>query len=462
MSDEDDPFAEPGDTDRTVIKPNPAGRLTSARAAEGQQQVPPAAQPVAEPAEQQPRLAGEDAAVSLAMTGMNQLNASASTLFALISRIRNRAQHLDPGNLRRNVVAEIREFESRAQKLGIDPQTVKLARYAICATIDDVVLNTPWGGESIWAQQTMVGTFHKETVGGDRFYDLLAKLEKDYSSDVSLLEFLYTCLALGFEGRLRVDPQGTEKHMRIRAGLAKRIREQRGMVESELSPHWRGVIKEIRNFSIWTPVWVCLGALAAVLAVVFMGLSWSLAGTTENVRGQLSALEAGAIPVLERRAPPPPPPPPPPPEQDIKEKVRKFLEAEIREGIVEVFDDANIVTVRFVGKGMFPSGSDQLETKFVQPVIRVGNALNDEPGPIIVAGHSDNIPINTARFPSNSHLSLARAQSVMKTMILAVSEPRRLSAEGRADKQPIESNATAEGRAANRRIEIILVKQTGE
>src|SRR6056297_2706964 len=178
MSD-DDPFAEPGDTDRTVIKPNPAGRRTVARDA-GMAAQPPV--PSAAPAHADPhRAPADDGSIGLAMTGMNPLNASAATLFALISRMRNRAQHLDPMELRRSVIEEVRAFEKRAQKQGMDPQSVKIARYALCATIDDVVLNTPWGSESVWAQQTMVGTFHKETVSGDRFYDLLAKLEKDFS-----------------------------------------------------------------------------------------------------------------------------------------------------------------------------------------------------------------------------------------------------------------------------------------
>ena len=463
MSD-DDPFAEPGDTDRTVIKPNPAGRRTQARAAEAHPQAgmtpPPHAAASAEPA---PRpSAADEASIGLAMTGMNQLNASAATLFSLISRIRNRAQHLDPAELRRNVVAEIREFENRSLKLGIDATTIKLARYALCATIDDVVLNTPWGGDSVWAQQTMVGTFHKETVGGDRFYDLLQKLEKDFNTDIALLEFMYMCLSLGFEGRLRVDPRGSEKHAQIRAGLAKLIRERRGAVESALSPHWKGVVREVKNYSLWTPVWVSIAGLAAVLGIAYLTLSWSLAGTSDHVRGQLSALEAGVTPTLARRAPPPPPPPPAVADVAVFDKVSKFLEAEIAEGLVAVIDAANTITIRIKGQGMFPSGSDQLESAFVEPIVRVGNALNDELGPIIVAGHSDNIPINTARFPSNAHLSLARAKSVMNTLVLAVNDPKRLTAEGRADKEPIASNATAEGRATNRRIEIILVKQTGQ
>ncbi|CAN0603541.1 unnamed protein product, partial [Ectocarpus sp. 12 AP-2014] len=90
---------------------------------------------------------------------------------------------------------------------------------------------------------------------------------------------------------------------------------------------------------------------------------------------------------------------------------------------------------------------------------RIGTALRSEPGQIIVAGHSDNIPIRTVRFPSNWHLSLARASSVAKILTGYLSDPGRLSVDGRADNEPIASNDTAQGRAENRRIEIILIKE---
>ncbi|MFT6167898.1 MAG: type VI secretion system protein ImpK, partial [Celeribacter sp.] len=82
------------------------------------------------------------------LTGMNPLNAAAATLFSLVGRMRNRAQHPDPEAMRRSVVAQVRDFESRALQAKVDAQSVKIARYAICATLDDVVLNTPWGGAS--------------------------------------------------------------------------------------------------------------------------------------------------------------------------------------------------------------------------------------------------------------------------------------------------------------------------
>ena len=149
--------------------------------------------------------------------------------------------------------------------------------------------------------------------------------------------------------------------------------------------------------------------------------------------------------------------PPPPPLQDI-DRIRRFLEPEITQGLVTVFTSGNALTIRITGNGMFGSGSDSLEPNFLAVMDRVAAALNTEPGRIIVAGHSDNIPIRTARFPSNLHLSLARAKSVMARISATLEDKGRITAEGRAEKEPIATNETADGRAQNRRIEVILVK----
>ncbi len=473
MSD-DDPFAEPNDTERTVIKPNPMGRrnLGAPQAPPAEPMVAPSGQQAPPPQAEAPPVApraprSAEATVAQSATGLNRLNACASTLFSLISRIRNRAQHMDPDKLRQKVVGEVRAFENRALQANIEPQKVKVARYAICATLDDVVLNTPWGGESSWVMQSMVGTFHREVVGGDRFFDLLARLEQDPSNNIELLEFVYMCLSLGFEGRLRVEQGGSEKHLQIRNGLARIIRAQRGPVERDLSPKWKGVDAPHKPRSIWKPVWISIASLAGVLGLGFFGLSWAISGQTERALGMISALDTGIPPELERKAPPPEPtitvPKIPEPKGETQiEVISKFLDQEIQDGLVTVSESANTISISLAGGNMFPSGSDRVKASFIAGIERVTEALNDQPGTIIVAGHSDSDPIRTQKFPSNTHLSLARAQSVMRIIVSKINDPSRLSAEGRADKEPIADNSTREGKAKNRRIEIILVKAASQ
>lgn len=455
-----DPFAEPDDNERTVIRPNPGGRRPAAAAP-----VPPAPSGYPDPAPAPPSPAAAPAPAASATgappvptTGMNPLNAQATTLFSLVSRIRNRAQHLDPDKLRANVVGEVRAFESRCLSAGIDPQNVKVARYAICATIDDVVLNTPWGEASSWAQQSMVATFHRETVGGDRFYDLLARLEQDPGRNIDLLEFLYMCLSLGFEGRLRVEHGGTDKHLNIRQGLARIIRAHRGETEAELSPHWKGVERKHRHLSAWTPVWIASGVFAVLLAGFYTAFALILNSSANAAIDRLSAYTQQPLPTFKREAPKPPEPKPTVADVQQVQSLESFLKPEIEQGLVTILQDSGSTTIRIAGAGMFGSGSDVLKEDFMPLLQRVAEALDTIEGPVLIAGHSDSDKISTARFPSNMHLSLARAEAVKTFLSGLVADPARLAAEGRADKEPIADNATREGKAANRRIEIVLRK----
>ncbi len=465
-----DPFAEPDDSERTVIRPNPGGkRPTPGVAPQAPQQSYAPQQDYAPqqndpgpatgiPAAAAPRATGNDAN-TIAMTGMNPLTALATPLLSLVSRIRNRAQHMDPEKLRQSVMAEVRGFENAALKAGQDAQKVKVARYALCATLDDVVLNTPWGEQSVWAQQSMVGTFHRETVGGDRFFDLLARLEQDPGTNIDLLEFLYMCLSLGFEGRLRVEAGGQDKHLQIRNSLARIIRGQRGEVEHDLSPRWKGLLRPYQALSAWRPVWIALGATAAIMALTFGGFAFALGQRSSAVLDQIAAIDTGEVATMLRRAPPPPPPPPPKQEVDKVAQISSFLAPEIKEGIVTVFEKGNTLTIRLSGTGMFGPGSDALTKTFVDPINRVGQALKDEKGHIVIAGHSDSTKVSNARFKDNDALSLARATTVLKMLLPIIGDPTRIIAEGHGDKEPIGDNKTKDGQAANRRIEILVVRE---
>ncbi|GIX12588.1 MAG: hypothetical protein KatS3mg118_0547 [Paracoccaceae bacterium] len=461
----DDPFAEPSDTEKTVVNINPARRRP---AAAPEPDAAPAAAPEPGAAARAPRMPAARRPSGApdpgqAATGLNPLNAAAAPLFALVGRIRNRAQHPDPDALRENVVREIQAFEARAARAGLPQRSIQIARYALCATIDDVVLNTPWGGRSSWTVRSMVGTFHKETVGGERFYELLARLEREPATNRELLEFLYVCLSLGFEGRLRVDPRGAERHLALRAQLARLIRAHRGPSDGALSVHWKGVELPHRPLSAWLPLWAIAATTAALLGVAWLALSSILARDTDRLMGQIAALQAGAVPQLERPAPPPPPPPPPPPQPDPRTAGGAAAEIpgtrdsrRAGDGDRECRHHHRAHRRR---RHVPPPASDVLKAQFEPVIDRIAQALNDQPGPVIIAGHSDSDPLRSARFQnSNQVLSLRRAEAVMKRMAAIVKDPARLTAEGRGDKEPLVPNTTRENKALNRRIEVILLK----
>ena len=411
---EDDPFADDGDAEKTVIRPNPGGRRATPAADLG----------VAPPVRQQPaprRIRAEDVA-ALAQVGINPLVSAATSLLGLAIRLRNRAQHTNVDALRERVIAEVKQFEQAALEASLPAQSIRIARYALCATIDDLVLNTPWGSQSSWSKQSMVGTFHNETSGGERFYDLLEQMEKDPGRNREILELLYFCLSLGFEGRLRVEARGDATLNKLRDGLVRTLRAQRG--DPDRSPHWRGVAAGHRPLSSYIPVWLVAVVTVALLSLTYVGFSYALNGSSDRLYGRLNALPpTGAVELARTAAPPPPPVFQP----GLLQRVKGFLEPEVVQGLVEVFEDVNAVTIRLRGAGMFPSGRNRVQDKFVPILLRVGQALEGETGNIIIAGHSDNIPIRTVRFPSNWHLSLARAESVLKLLAQSVRDGGRLN-----------------------------------
>jgi len=457
---QDDPFAEPeDDAERTIVRPSAGRRRQPATAAPPETAPPPQDE---ERGRRPPPRSGavppRGSAGAPVHTGVNALVAAAAPLLELITRLRNRAQHRNVESLRERVIAEIKAFEARAVESSVAPPLVRAGRYALCATVDDVVLNTPWGSQSVWNRQSMVVTFYNEAWGGERFYEILNQLMKNPGRNLEVLELMYLCMTLGFEGQYRLIERGGAKHAEIRDGLHRTIRQQRGEYERELSPHWRGVEAGHRPITSYIPVWLVAVIAAGLLALMFTGFSYALNASSDGVYALLNNIPPHGEVRLAREAPPPPPPPPTVEEVQQVERIREFLEAEIEEGLVEVMEDAQTITVRLKGEGMFGSGSDELQDRFQPAIERVATAMNDEPGDIIVTGHTDSIPIRTLRFPSNWHLSMARAEAVKSFMEDFIGNPERMSAEGLADNEPIDTNQTPEGRARNRRIEVVLVK----
>lgn len=112
-------------------------------------------------------------------------------------------------------------------------------------------------------------------------------------------------------------------------------------------------------------------------------------------------------------------------------------------------------------KILFPSGSAEIKPETYPILDKLYEILKDLPNPVEVKGHKDSIPISTEKFPSNWELSTARASSIVRYFIAKGINPERLKASGYADTEPIASNATPEGRAQNRRVEIVILNIKG-
>lgn len=137
------------------------------------------------------------------------------------------------------------------------------------------------------------------------------------------------------------------------------------------------------------------------------------------------------------------------------EALRSTLAEQIEQGSVDVEREAQRILIRIREKDSFPSGTANLRPTFTPTLAEIGRLLQETDGRIRVAGHTDNIPIRTARFRSNWELSAARAVSVVEVLTGEGGiVDQRIAIVGYADTRPVADNATAEGRARNRRVEI--------
>ncbi|MBK1721615.1 flagellar motor protein MotB [Thiocystis violacea] len=144
--------------------------------------------------------------------------------------------------------------------------------------------------------------------------------------------------------------------------------------------------------------------------------------------------------------------------QEKAEELREALKKEIKEGLLEISTIDDQVIIRIREKGSFASASAQVSAAFRAVLTKIGDALNQVDGKIIIAGHTDDIPIETLEFPSNWVLSAARAAAVAHTMTeLGSVDPERIEIRAYGENRPLESNDTAEGRVMNRRVEIIVL-----
>lgn len=450
----DNPFGDPRNEDRTMIEargsapPRPAG-------------LPPELPHQAEGGPKSDALPG--GAQSVPLTGVSPLAAAAAPILEVLGRIAagQITSPPDATEMRERVLLTLRQFETEGKAVSSNPEETRAAHYVLCAALDDVVQATPWGAASGWASRSLVSTFHQETRSGERVFDLLAAMERQPGRFQGALEVTYLALSLGLQGKYRLMPLGATELARTRESLFQLLNQLRGAWERDLSPHWRGMDAPHRGLSRAVPAWVGAICSVALLGAGWWGLATHVGASADVLIEGIAALPPDKPPVFDRSRPVTPPPAAPPARPaDALPALAQLLAAEIAEGIVIVTSDAQRVTVRIGNRGMFGSGSATVEPRFRDILRRIGEALRPEPGSILVLGHSDNQPIRTVRFPSNLALSDARARAAATLLAAANGNPARFTAEGRSDFEPIASNATPEGRAENRRIEVVLLRGT--
>lgn len=387
----------------------------------------------------------------------NKLFILLSPLILLVSKIKRNTGSLDIDELKIRVKEQIAHYRSTHFEIKEHGVGIEEISYGLCCLLDEMVLNTPWGAKSSWAKESLLVAFHRESWGGERFFDYLDAMSQNPSKYLAVIEFYYALMELGFEGKYRLQNDGLRAHQMVKNNTYLLIEKYRDLEVEPLSAHWlsdrsssNAILKVLPQWVIWS---VCFG----LLALFYAYFSISLANDTDPVKRKIVALrDKGEVSFAQHEMANQPQIKPVNNLNTIYSLLVSELATEINANLLMVDLKERGVGVRLIGDDLFRSGSDQLSAHYKQLIEKIGQTLSNENVAVNVTGHSDDIPIRTLRFPDNWELSEARAEAVKQILAARLPASSQITARGLADTQNLAPNDNSENRARNRRVEILI------
>lgn len=201
---------------------------------------------------------------------INPLLSSAAAPLALAGQLHEGVIVGDDYELYAMLIHEIKAFEISAQHNGYRGEHVLVARYLLCATLDEVVLKRS-------ANYQLLQHFHGEAFGGDRFFIILERLSLDPILHQDILELIYVCLSLGFVGKFQQQERGRIELDHITERLYETIRSQRG--DSKKTLHIQGQAAKFIEPAVASqplPFWLVPCFAALLFIILYLGFSFML------------------------------------------------------------------------------------------------------------------------------------------------------------------------------------------
>lgn len=207
--------------------------------------------------------------------GLNPLTAAASALLSQVVQLKGCSGRESLGTVNDRLSSAVTQFETRALQCGVESSQVISARYVLCSVVDEAVVTTTWGNRSDWSKMSLLSRFHNETFGGEKVFQLLERLSRDPVKHLAILELMYLCLSIGFEGKYRIMERGASQLDIVRDALYRQIRQVRGEPSSQrVPPVAPGPVRR-KRLSVISATWVAVFTLACVLAM-YAGFAWKL------------------------------------------------------------------------------------------------------------------------------------------------------------------------------------------
>ncbi|WP_034604242.1 type IVB secretion system protein IcmH/DotU [Halodesulfovibrio aestuarii] len=219
---------------------------------------------------------------------INPLIDAATPLIGMALRVRSMSACEHIGIIYKHAVEEVKATEVELAEAGYEHAVILAFRYIFCSFIDEMVMSTSWGADSVWAEHSLLTRFHNETWGGEKVFTILSRLENEPSRYKDLLEFIYLCLSLGFEGRYRVMPHGREEYERIINRLFLMLQRLEDKEPQDLTRATDHVVSTKYRLSKQVPVWGVFGVFFAIWVGFFIMYSILLHSKSMSVLDQLT------------------------------------------------------------------------------------------------------------------------------------------------------------------------------
>lgn len=374
---------------------------------------------------------------------------AAAPLLNAIVQIRTAATHDDPVMLRQQLVDEVRQFERRSKQAGLPFDMIIGARYCLCSVLDEAAGQTPWGSRSVWSGNGLLVTFHNESWGGEKVFQLLSRISQTPAQHLWLLEVINYCLLLGYEGRYRAMEQGHLQREAMRERLAQLIRDTRGLTESTPVPQPLTATSQNARWCPPVPLWVCITITAFIASLIYSAFNWQLNNTSGPLlraiwQTPLPRMQPGKLSHASQAL------------LDIRQRLDDLIISRQ----VDVTDTSNGSKVIIAADRLFREASTELTPRGRAIITRVSAAMDNIQGMVVVRVYTDDRPMPVSHFTSDHDISLAQARGI-STLMLQIQKPGHvIRSEGLGNSNPLLPNDSDENRAQNRRVEIILFPVT--
>lgn len=349
--------------------------------------------------------------------------------------------HEDVESLREVLIRDMRQFQQISERAGFRREHTVAARYCLCTALDEAANRMPWARDGGWAADSLLVLFHNEVNGGEKFFLLLGRMAQAPAEHIQVLELLYHLLSLGFKGRYSLLPDGDRQLETIHRRLLGLLQEYGEPMPAALSPHQKGVSGGAFRFMRFLPVWVTASILAALLLVLHSSLRRELTPSVETLTRQLATLAVQPAPEVFALAPEPP--------------LDAWFTAEERRNYGLVVD-APHKRLSLSGSRSFVSGA-VIHERMAPVLDTIAHHLIRGEGAIVIIGHTDTVRLRAgSAFRDNQHLSEERAKAVAAALVARGVPADRITTSGKGDREPVTSNDTENGRARNRRVDVIV------